>query len=54
MLMPKDTAGKGLTAHTAVLYALVRKGLEVLLPWSDHYAYDLAYYFLRWAQDYEI
>jgi len=43
--MSKDTAGRGLTAHTAVLYALVKKGLEVLLPWGDHYAYDLACYF---------
>jgi hypothetical protein len=42
--MTKNTAGRGLTAHTAVLYALIKKDLEVLLPWGDHYAYDLAYY----------
>lgn len=43
--MTRNTAGRGLEAHTAVLYALVRKGLEVLLPWADHLAYDIAYYY---------
>src|SRR5690349_2001536 len=44
IFMAKNTAGRGLTAHTAVLYTLVKKDLEILLPWGDHYAYDLAYY----------
>lgn len=43
--MTRDTAGRGLQAHTAVLHALVRKGFEVLLPWADHLAYDIAYYY---------
>lgn len=37
-----DTASVGLVGHTAVLNALIRAGLEVLVPWGDHYRYDLA------------
>ncbi len=41
--MTKNTAGRGLEAHTAILYALVAKGEEVLIPWADHLRYDLAF-----------
>ena len=41
--MTRNTAGRGLKAHTAVLHALVRKNFEVLLPWADHLAYDIGY-----------
>ncbi len=40
--MTKNTAGRGLEAHTAILYALVARGEEVLIPWADHLRYDLA------------
>jgi hypothetical protein len=43
--LTRNTAGRGLVAHTAVLHALVRKNFEVLLPWADHLAYDIAYYY---------
>ena len=41
--MTKNTAGRGLEAHTAILYALVSRGEEVLIPWADHLRYDLAF-----------
>lgn len=41
--MTKNTAERGLEAHTAILYALVVKGEEVLVPWGDHLRYDLAF-----------
>ncbi len=41
--MTKNTAGRGLEAHTAILYALVSKGEEVLIPWANHLRYDLAF-----------
>ena len=39
----KNTAVRGLEAHTAILHALVAKGEEVLIPWADHLRYDLAF-----------
>ena len=41
--MTRNTAGRGLEAHTAILYALVSRGEEVLIPWADHLRYDLAF-----------
>ena len=41
--MTKNTAGRGLEALTAILYALVARGEEVLIPWADHLRYDLAF-----------
>ena|SRR5215469_15962069 len=40
--MSINTSGRGLEAHTAILYALVSRGEEVLIPWADHLRYDLA------------
>jgi hypothetical protein len=40
----KDTSQQGLISHTAILNRLVQLGFEVLLPWADHLAYDMAYY----------
>lgn len=40
--MTKNTAERGLEAHTAILHTLVFKGEEVLIPWADHLRYDLA------------
>ena len=40
--MSSNTSGRGLEAYTAILYALVSKGEEVLIPWADHLRYDLA------------
>ena len=40
--MSSNTSGRGLEAHTAILYALVSRGEEVLIPWADHLRYDLA------------
>lgn len=34
----------GRASETAVLNRLVQLGMEVLLPWSSHLGYDLAYY----------
>ncbi len=34
----------GRSSETAVLNRLVQLGMEVLLPWSTHLGYDLAYY----------
>lgn len=41
--MVKNTAGRGLEAHTAILYALVSRGEEILIPWADYLRYDLAF-----------
>ena len=40
----KDTSQQGLISHTAVLNRLVQLGFKVLLPWTDHLGYDMAYY----------
>ena len=38
----KKHSGTGI-GSTAILYALVAKGEEVLIPWADHLRYDLAF-----------
>ncbi len=42
-ILSSNTSGRGLEAHTAILYALVSKGEEVVIPWADHLRYDLAF-----------
>ena len=39
-----DTSKQGMISQTAILNRLVQLGHEVLLPWSQHLGYDLAYY----------
>jgi hypothetical protein len=41
--MTRNTAGRGLEAHTAVLHALVARYEEVVIPWADYLRYDLAF-----------
>lgn len=41
--MTRNTAGRGLKAHTAVLHALIARDEEVVIPWADYLRYDLAF-----------
>jgi hypothetical protein len=43
-ILLRDTSKQGLVSQTAILNRLVQLGYEVLLPWSPHLGYDLAYY----------
>jgi len=39
-----NTGDIGRISETAVIQRLLQKGVEVLLPWSSHLGYDVAYY----------